>query len=184
MLLRCCGCRALRMPLQRAASSVAPVPAWKGYYISGSGAGTHCTVRTDDGFEVLSDVPAAVGGGGRAPQPVQLLLAALCGCEQATAAFVAFKWKPQRLSIGRVEFELRAERDERGALTLPLDTDPLPTVARLARVWGTATVHGTTATDAQLARLGEEVHRRCPVANMVTLSGCTLDIEWRRAEGE
>jgi putative redox protein len=170
--------------LRRCASSAAFTPAWKGYYVSGGGTGTRCAMRTDDGYEVLSDVPVAAGGGGGAPQPVQLLLAALCGCEQATAAFVAFKFKPQRLALGRIEFELRAERDEQGALTLPLDTAELPAPARLARVWGTATVHGTAATDVQLGRLGEEVHRRCPVANMVVLSGCTLDIEWRRAECE
>lgn len=71
-------------------------------------------------------------------------------------------------------------RDERGATSLPLEDEP-PVPARLARIHGTATVHDTTATDSQLLELGAQVHRRCPVANMVVLSGCTLDLIWRRA---
>lgn len=54
--------------------------------------------------------------------------------------------------------------------------------ARLETIVGTATVHGTDATDEQLHELGAQVHRRCPVANMVTMSGCELKIEWKKAE--
>ena len=156
-------------------------PNWKEYRVRASGSGTHCALATDDGYEVRSDIPRGVGGSGAAPQPVQLLLAALCGCEQATAQFVAFKSRP-RIELGRIEFELHATRDQRGALAMPLHAAVLPAPARLARIVGTATVHGTGATQAELERLGEEVHRRCPVANMVALSGCELLVQWRKAD--
>ena len=162
-------------------SAAATAPNWKEYRVRASGSGTHCAVATDDGYEVRSDIPRGVGGSGAAPQPVQLLLAALCGCEQATAQFVAFKSRP-RIELGRIEFELHATRDQRGALEMPLHAAALPAPARLARIAGTATVHGTGATEAELEKLGEEVHRRCPVANMVALSGCELLVQWRKAD--
>ena len=106
-----------------------------------------------------------------------LLLASLCGCELATARFVAFKSSP-RITMGRIEFDVSANRDERGALHLPLGTIP-PAPARLEHVWGTATVYNTNASQEQISTLGNEVHRRCPVANMMVLSGCRLEIYWK-----
>ena len=82
--------------------------------------------------------------------------------------------------MGRIELDLQAMRDERGAINLPLAA-PLPAPARLEHVWGTATVHGTNATPEQIAALGLEVHRRCPIANMMALSGCTFEIDWKIA---
>ena len=122
------------------------------------------------------------GGTNTAPQPVFLLLASLCGCELATARFVALKSSP-KIKMGRIEFDLNAKRDERGAISLPLGSS-LPVPSRLQHVWGTATVHDTNATHEQITRLGDEVHLRCPVANMIVLSGCVLDIHWKIAEVE
>ena len=33
----------------------------------------------------------------------------------------------------------------------------------------------------QILSLGKEVHLRCPIANMIILSGCALEINWRIA---
>ena len=146
----------------------------------GGGDAVNCNITTDDGWKISTDTPKIQGGTNTAPQPVSLLLASLCGCELATARFVALKSSP-RIKMGRIEFDLNAKRDERGAISLPLGS-PLPVPARLEHVWGTATVYNTNATQEQIKQLGDEVHLRCPVANMIVLSGCVLDIHWRIAE--
>ena len=64
--------------------------------------------------------------------------------------------------------------------SLPVDA-PAPSVSRLTRIWGVANV-SIDADDATIEKLGRIVHERCPVANMVVASGCSLEIEWRRAE--
>jgi len=91
---------------------------------------------TSDGHTVSSDLPRSVGGNNAATQPVYLLLAALAGCKQATAMFVARHMKPP-LDISSISFELEAVRNERGALSLPL-AKPLPAVSHLQRIHGTA----------------------------------------------
>ena len=60
----------------------------KTYHLTGEGKRNACTMQTDDGHTILSDIPKAMGGSDTAPQPVYLLLAALAGCETATANFV------------------------------------------------------------------------------------------------
>ena len=153
---------------------------YKNYKVKGGGYGSHCEIITqDDWWNISSDVPISQGGTNKAPQPVLLLLASLCGCELATARFVAFRSDP-KIVMGRIEFDIDAKRDERGALHLPLYTEP-PVPARLEHVWGTATVYDSNASQEQISALGHEVHKRCPVANMMVLSGCRLEIDWRIA---
>jgi hypothetical protein len=70
-------------------------------------------------------------------------LSALVGCETATATFVA---KKLGLNIRSIDFDVHAERDQRGALTMPIDK--LPDVpSRLLAVRGTATI----TTDAEVS---------------------------------
>jgi uncharacterized OsmC-like protein len=175
------GCADIRsknsFPLR---TSTSPAAITKEYRVVGDGVGSSCHILTDDGWIINTDIPKLQGGTHTAPQPVLLLLASLAGCELATARFVAFKSLP-RIKMGKIVFDLQARRDERGAIHLPLTARPLPAPARLERVWGTAVVHGTDATPEQIVRLGEEVHLRCPVANMMVLSGCALEIEWKVA---
>ena len=86
-----------------------------------------------------------------------------------------------RTKIRSIDFELEASRDPQGAAHLPVDA-PAPSVSRLTRIWGVANVTIDDADDATIEKIGQIVHERCPVANMVVASGCSLDIEWRRAE--
>ena len=71
-----------------------------------------------------------------------------------------------------------AERDERGALALPM-TDTPPVTAALTRVHGVARVRPVSAeiSAADVARLGELVEVRCPVAATLTAAGCELGCE-------
>jgi hypothetical protein len=115
----------------------------KSYKIHGVGKGSRVEVRTNTGHELRTDVPAqtsTMGGTDSAPQPVETLLAALLGCTQATAIFVGRHLEP-RVLIERLEFvDIVAERDERGALSLPIDVDP-SVPARLQKITGTIQVY-------------------------------------------
>ena len=150
----------------------------KRYLARGVGGGTELGPsgsRSEAESHVMAtDVTRAQGGKDAAPQPVNLLLAALIGCETATAAFVARK---MRITIGEIRFDLSAWRDEAGALSLPITQDPVAP-SRLQSVAGTALVE-TDASAEEIAALAHQVHTRCPVANMISASGCDLAVEWR-----
>ena len=166
----------------------------KTYRLVAKGSKNKC-VSTVGGREVVSDTPVDMGGNDDGPQPVEYLLAALVGCKTATATFVARHMRP-RLSLQGVDFEVEASRDQHGSLHLPMGkhtlvcpAQPVSTdmdmdmdvnvqpVSRLQSISGTAWVT-TSASQEQVDLLAEEVERRCPVANMVVLSGCKLDIRW------
>jgi uncharacterized OsmC-like protein len=152
---------------------------WKTYFLNGSGVGTQTTM-TVNGKTTMTDLPRYMGGLDKGMQPVELFLTSLCGCEQATALFIARNMKP-RVKIEKIDFEVNGKRDDKGAITLPLDiaTDKLPP-AMLTRIWGTAIVH-TDASQVDIDFIAKEVKRRCPVANMVIASGCQLDISFKKA---
>lgn len=141
-------------------------------------------METDTGHVLRTDVPKKMGGSDAAPQPVEHLLAALVGCTQATATYVGRMMEP-RLIVDRIDFDVRAHRDERGALELPIESVPA-VPARLQRVSGTAMVHFRKGADEevseeQLRILRDQTEARCPVANMMHASGCVMDMQW--AEG-
>ena len=80
-----------------------------------------------------------------------------------------------------MDFEsFSAYRDERGALDLPIEMLPsLP--SKLQCVTGTVRVHfkaASSVTHEQLSILAEQTEARCPIASMMHVSGCVMDIEW------
>lgn len=125
------------------------------------------------------DVPRKMGGSDKAPEPIELFLSALCGCKLVTMQFVARNMKP-RIAISRIDFDIMAERDARGALTLPIGKDTVLPSSHLKRIWGNATVHTSAAVSQDRIDIIEaEVKRRCPIASMVVMSGCELDIKFK-----
>ena len=156
----------------------------KSYRLSAIGRKNQCVSHTDTGFSITSDLPSVSGGSNQGPQPVELLLAALAGCKQATAQFVARHMRP-RLHIERIEFDLHATRLPLGAVALPLsaiEVNGAVPPSRPASVEGTATVftassHAQPSAE-QLRELARQVERRCPVASALSASGCRLAISW------
>lgn len=153
------------------------------YHFSGRAlARSGCEVMTSTGHTLRTGLPVKAGGDDSAPQPVECMVAALLGCETATAHFVArHLWPRPHNRIESISFEdIVAERDERGALSLPI-TEPGPVTAGLIRVDGTARVSpakGSACTLADVQMLGRIVELRCPVAAMLRASGCTLNVAW------
>lgn len=142
-----------------------------------------CTIRTSTGHTLATDLPTGVGGLNEAAQPVELLLAALLGCKTATAHFVArHLWKRPHNKVDSLIFhDIVAERDERGALTLPIFDTP-PVTSALLSVRGVVIVRPASAdviTALDVAELGKLVEVRCPVAATLKLAGCKVDFDWR-----
>lgn len=116
-------------------------------------------------------------------------------CKQVTALYVGRMMKP-RVRVDKIVFRVHATRDQRGALALPVPRrgtgfqdqeddggNSSAPLSRLQRIWGTAHVYTQTDTSqAQIDVLAAEVKERCPIANMVQLSGCELDIDFIQAE--
>ena len=135
-----------------------------------------------------------MGGTDTAPQPVETLMASWMGCTQATAIFVGRHMQQQegggrkgRVLIEKLEFDnIQAFRDERGALHLPINETPeIP--SRLQRISGTIRVYlrgGGVLEEDQLHLLQEQTEIRCPVANMMLASGCSIDVKWVSAQTE
>ena len=176
-----------RLTASRLAASSNP----KRYKIRTSGSSKAKTATvTSTNHEIMSDVPKYMGGDDAAPQPVELLLASLTGCSQATAIFVAKNMKPRAVFIEEINFELTAMRDQVGALHMPIDERP-PVPSRLDYIRGKAKVklrrrkpvsgssdENSAEMIAAVKKIGEIVEVRCPIANMIKLSGCKLDIKW------
>lgn len=136
------------------------------------------TVTTSSGHTICTDLPKPMGGLNEHPQPVELLLASLAGCTQATALFVG---RQMKIKILKLEIYLEAERDERGALELPIDVTPA-VPSRLQKVTGIVSIKAIPQMNAEeLNLLKEQTEARCPVANMMISSGTDMsNIEWKQ----
>lgn len=155
-----------------------PTEFCQSYHIEGLGERSGTCLKTATGHEIRTDLPKKMGGQDAHPQPVELLLAALLGCTQATAVYVGRNMQP-RVLIDRLEFDINACRDNRGALALPILTNStIP--AWIQSVEGTVKVHlkkGLMSAD-QLVILAEQTEARCPVASMMVASGCEVRLKW------
>ena len=150
------------------------------YSVTGTGRGSLVNMQNASGQTMATDIPKKFGGTELAPTPVETLLAALIGCEQATAVYVGRSMNP-RLLIERIDFDLQMDRDARGALELPIEKTP-DISACPKNCYGKATVYLSgkekTIPPEQLRLLKEQTEARCPVANMIRASGCPVDISW------
>jgi uncharacterized OsmC-like protein len=89
-----------------------------------------CRAEAGDGWAVVTDMPAPVGGGGTAPTPGWLIRAALASCTATTIAMRAAE-----LNVALTELEVTAESktDMRGLLDVGDGVQPGP-VGALLRV--------------------------------------------------
>lgn len=116
-----------------------------------------------------------MGGTDLAPQPVETLLAALLGCTQATAIFVA---RQLRVEMDKMDFDIRAIRDEQGALSLPIEATP-EVPSRIQEITGTIRIFTPRPIpENEFQILREQTEARCPIANMIISSGCNMNVQW------
>jgi len=94
------------------------------------------------------------------------------------------------LKIDSLSFDLHAWRDQRGVLNdVPSSAETSATAgsldqdqefpSMLQEIKGEVIVKSSTATKEQVDALAREVKKRCPVASMISHSGCRLSIQWK-----
>ncbi len=75
--------------------------------------GLRCRATGPEGAVLVSDMPAAVGGGGAAPSPGWLLRAALANCD---ATVIAMRAAHEGVTLTTLEVTVDSESDDRGLL--------------------------------------------------------------------
>jgi uncharacterized OsmC-like protein len=90
--------------------------------------GLRCRAEGGDGWAVVTDMPAAVGGGASAPSPAWLVRAALASC---AATAIAMRAAELEIALTRLEVTAESETDMRGLLAVGNGVDPGPASGRL-----------------------------------------------------
>jgi len=90
--------------------------------------GLRCRAEGPDGWAVVTDMPAAIGGGAAAPTPGWLIRAALASC---AATAIAMRAAELGVELTRLEVTAESETDMRGLLGAGDDVEPGPASGRL-----------------------------------------------------
>src|SRR5919197_4553051 len=90
--------------------------------------GLRCRTEGGHGWAVVTDMPAAVGGGAAAPTPGWLIRAALASCAATTIAMRAAELE---IALTRLEVTAESETDMRGLLGIGDGVPPGPQSARM-----------------------------------------------------
>lgn len=90
--------------------------------------GLRSRVAGGDGWTVVTDMPAAVGGGAAAPSPAWLIRAGLASC---AATAIAMRAAELEIALTQIEVRAESETDMRGLLAAGDDVDPGPATVRL-----------------------------------------------------
>ena len=90
--------------------------------------GLRCRTEGGDGWAVVTDMPAAVGGGAAAPTPGWLIRAALASCAATTIAMRAAELE---IALTQLEVTAESETDMRGVLGVGNGVQAGPARARL-----------------------------------------------------
>jgi uncharacterized OsmC-like protein len=118
----------------------------------------------------VTDEPAAQGGTGEGPTPLQAVLGALCGCESVT-----FKRSARELDFhySGIDFEAAFTIDIRGRMGVAGVRPHFQTVRVKATVF-------TSESEEGLRRVAELTERRCPVYNLLSDAQVRVEMTWIR----
>lgn len=119
--------------------------------------------------ELVCDEPEARGGTDLGAAPVEVLVAALCGCTNVILNRLA---QMQGLTVRDLHIDASAELDTRG-IREGLDlARPIPRVALTLDI-------ASDAQGAALDTLRTELHKRCPVSRVLREAGIDIVEDWR-----
>lgn len=131
-----------------------------------SGMRTRLQVRD---FEPLySDEPPTFGGQDSAPNPMEILLAALNGCLSVIVQVIA---REKGIEVRGVRLHAEGDLDLRGAMGDP----NVPAYFRNVRERVELV---SSASPDEVRTLQEEVQRRCPVYTLLKSAGVDVQSEW------
>jgi putative redox protein len=126
---------------------------------------------TDTEWTIKTDEPVEDGGSNTGPNPMQLFIASLAGCQNEQAQVVADELS---LSITQVDIKLEIDLDLSGFMGTSDNSNGSYKNLRLE-----ASVLGDV-TDEQVKNLGQKVDDRCPILALLRTSGCEIESSWRK----
>jgi uncharacterized OsmC-like protein len=117
---------------------------------------------------LYSDEPPSFGGQDSAPNPMELVLAALNGCLTVMTQVIA---REKGIDIHGITLRAEGSLDLRGAMGDPSVPPYFRTVREKVELV-------TSASAEQVQVLQEEVQRRCPVYTLLKAAGVEVQSEW------
>ena len=136
----------------------------------GNGWPTKVTI-TDTEWTIKTDEPIEDGGSNTGPNPMQLFIASLAGCQNEQAQVVA-----EELSLSITQIDIKAEIDlDLGGFMGTADNSN----GSYKNVRLNALVTGEV-TDEQVKILGQKVDDRCPILALLRTSGCKIESSWSK----
>ncbi|KAL4431286.1 hypothetical protein ABPG75_006542 [Micractinium tetrahymenae] len=153
------------------ASSLAATPMIMKATVEGYGEGASTLVSKDQ-YRFLVDEPVKLGGLGKGPNPLTVLLGSLLGCTQYTASMIA---KEMKLDPGAVAWKAAGEYDLRGVRGNEPGVD-----ARFCKITLSGTFDGPLSQE-DLDCIAQQTERRCIVAATLKASG--LDMQLSMSKG-
>jgi len=126
---------------------------------------------TDTEWTIKTDEPIEDGGSNSGPNPMQLFIASLAGCQNEQAQVVADELS---LSITQIDIKAEIDLDLAGFMGTSDNSNGSYKNVRLeAKVTG-------EATNEQVKIMGQKVDDRCPILALLRTSGCTIDSCWSK----
>ena len=137
----------------------------------GKGWPTKVTI-TDTEWTLKTDEPVEDGGSNTGPNPMQLFIASLAGCQNEQAQVVA---EELSLNITQIGIKIEIDLDLSGFMGILDNSNGSYKNVRMESV-----VTGEV-TDEQVKTLGQKVDDRCPILGLLRTSGCIIKSNWSKS---
>ena len=117
---------------------------------------------------VVIDEPAVRGGTDSAATPLETMLASFLACLNVISHMIADE---MGIEIEDLSMSLDASFDTDGIRNKTPTTLPFPEIALTMNVT-------TSASDAEIAQLGEDLEKRCPMTVLLVQAGTKINATW------
>lgn len=126
---------------------------------------------SDTEWTIQTDEPIEEGGSNTGPNPMQLFIASLAGCQNEQAQVVADELS---INITQIDIKVEIDLDLSGFMGESDNSNGSYKNVRLAtNVFG-------NATEEQVKILGQKVDDRCPILGLLRTSGCQIESNWSK----
>jgi len=126
---------------------------------------------TNTEWTLKTDEPIEDGGSNTGPNPMQLFIASLAGCQNEQAQVVA---EELALDISQIDIKAEIDLDLSGFMGMSDHSNGSYKSVRLE-----ASVTGDLS-DEQVKTLGQKVDDRCPILALLRTSGCQIESSWSK----
>ena len=134
-----------------------------------AGATSHCRLEARARHhKVVIDEPEIRGGSDSAATPLETMLSSYLACLNVISHLIADE---MGIEIADLSMSLDAAFDTQGVRNSEPATVPFPEIALTMNVT-------TSASDAEVARLRDDLEKRCPVTVILSRAGTKIDATW------